>query len=53
MNSINFYEKVNEYVKDLNKEEILNFLSNILRKIPESKYQEILCMFRKDKKLII
>ena len=51
MNSINFYEKVNEYVKDLNKEEILNFLSNILRKIPESKYQEILCMFRKDKKI--
>ncbi len=44
MESKEFYRKINEYIKSLEKEEIINFVNNIIRKIPESKYEEILCI---------
>ena len=44
MKSKEFYRKVNEYIKEIKKEEIVDLVNNILRKIPESKFEEILCM---------
>lgn len=44
MQSKNFYNKIEEYVKTLTKEEITIFINNIIRKIPESKFNEILLM---------
>lgn len=48
MESKEFYRKVNEYIKEIKKEEIVDFVNNILRKIPESKFEEILCMINMD-----
>lgn len=44
MESKEFYRKIEEYIKSIKKEEIINFVSNIIRKIPESKFEEILCI---------
>ena len=35
MESKEFYRKVNEYIKEIKKKEIVDFVNNILRKIPE------------------
>lgn len=43
-----FYKKVNKYIKEMKKEELTDFINNILRKIPESKFEEILCMINMD-----
>ncbi len=44
MESKEFYRKIDEYIKTIKKEEIINFVNNIIRKIPESKFEEILCI---------
>lgn len=44
MESKEFYKRINEYIKEIKKEEIVDFVNNIIRKIPESKFEEILCM---------
>lgn len=44
MNDREFYEKLNDKVKNLTKEELIEFLNNMIRKIPNSKYKEILSM---------
>ena len=48
MESKEFYRKINEYIKEIKREEIVDFVSNIIRKIPESKFEEILCMINMD-----
>lgn len=48
MESKEFYKKINEYMKEIKKEELIDFVSNIIRKIPESKFEEILCMINID-----
>lgn len=48
MKSKEFYRKVNEYIKEIKKEEVVDLVNNILRKIPESKFEEILCMINMD-----
>lgn len=48
MESKEFYSKINEYIKKIKREQIINFVSNIIRKIPESKFEEILCMVNMD-----
>jgi len=45
MNSKDFYKQINDEIKDFNKEKIIEILNNIIRKIPENKYEEILKMF--------
>lgn len=45
MKSNDFYSKFNEKIKDLNLEQIKDIMNNIIRKIPESKYNEVLDMF--------
>lgn len=45
MNSKEFYKKINDNVKKLNREELIIFLNNIIRKIPESKYKEVVQIF--------
>ena len=44
MNDREFYEKLNDKIKNLTKEELIEFLNNMIRKIPNSKYKEILSM---------
>ncbi len=44
MESKEFYRKIDEYIKTIKKEEIIDFVNNIIRKIPESKFEEILCI---------
>ena len=39
-----FYKKVENYVKKLEKKEMIEFFSNIIRKIPKSKFEEVLCI---------
>lgn len=48
MKSKEFYRKINEYIKEIKKEEIVDFVSNIIRKIPESKFEEILCIINQN-----
>ena len=52
MKSKEFYRKINEYIKEMKKEEIVDFVSNIIRKIPESKFEEILCMMNMDNRCL-
>lgn len=42
MNSNEFYKKLNEKISTLDKEQLESFINNIIRKIPESKYIEVL-----------
>lgn len=42
MNSNEFYKKLNEKISTLDKEQLESFIINIIRKIPESKYIEVL-----------
>ena len=44
MESREFYNRIEEYVNGLNKEEIIEFISNMIRKVPKSEYEDILCM---------
>lgn len=39
-----FSEIINEYIKKVKKEEVIEFVNNLIRKIPKSKYEEVLCM---------
>lgn len=48
MDSKEFYKKVNKYIKEVEKEELVDFVDNVIRKIPESKFEEILCMINID-----
>lgn len=51
MNSIEFFKKVNGELKDREKQEILDIVNNLIRKIPKSKYDEVICMLGNDDKL--
>ncbi len=48
MESKEFYKKIDEYIKTIKKDEIIDFVNNIIRKIPESKFEEILCIINKN-----
>ena len=48
MESKEFYKKIDEYIKTMKKEEIIDFVNNIVRKIPENKFEEILCIINKN-----
>ena len=37
-----FYEKTKQYIESLTKDELINFINNIIRKIPQSKFEEVL-----------
>lgn len=47
-----FYSEFNINVENMNLDELKEFMKNIIRKIPETKYEEILSMFNKEKCLI-
>ena len=51
MNSSEFFKKVNDEHKDREKQEILDIVNNLIRKIPKSKYDEVICMLGNDDKL--
>ena len=48
MESREFYSKIDEYIKTIKKEEIIDFVNNIIRKIPECKFEEVLCIINKN-----
>lgn len=45
MRSIDFYNKFNEKIKDLNFKELKDVINNVIRKISENKYEEVLNIF--------
>lgn len=49
MESNKFYNKISEYINNINKEELVDFVNNIIRKIPESKFEEILYIINGEK----
>ena len=51
MNSSEFLKKVNDELKDRDKKEILDIVNNLIRKIPKSKYDEVIYMLGNDDKL--
>lgn len=51
MNSSAFFKKVNDELKDRDKKEILDIVNNLIRKIPKSKYDEVICMLGNNDKL--
>ena len=51
MNSSEFFKKVNDELKDREKQEILDIVNNLIRKIPKSKYDEVIYMLGNDDKL--
>ncbi len=51
MESREFYKKMDEYVKSMEKEELIDFFNNVIRKIPENKFEEILCISDNNKKM--
>ena len=48
MDSKEFSREVNKYIKEINREELVDFVDNLIRKIPESKFEEVLCMINTD-----
>ncbi len=46
MNSGEFYKEIQRYIATLKETEMKKFVNNIIRKIPESKYEEILCIIQ-------
>ena len=45
MKSIDFYNKFNEKIKELDFEELKDVINNVIRKIPENKYEEVINIF--------
>lgn len=45
MRSIDFYNEFNEKIKDLDFEELKDVINNVIRKIPENKYEEVINIF--------
>jgi len=52
MNSNEFYNKFNKNIENMNSEQIKDIIKNVIRKIPETKYEEILNIFDKEKCII-
>lgn len=50
MQSKEFYREIDEYIKIAEREEIVSFINNVIRKIPQNKYEEVLCIIDKGKK---
>ena len=48
MQSKEFCKEVEKYIKSIEKEEIIDFVNNIVRKIPAINYEEVLCAINKD-----
>ena len=48
MRSSEFYNEFNEKIKDLNLEELKSIINNVIRKIPETRYDETLSIFDKE-----
>ena len=46
MNSGEFYKEIQRYIATLKETEMKKFVNNLIRKIPESKYEEILCIIQ-------
>lgn len=44
MNRKHFYDEINIYIKSLEKEELIHFINNIIRKIPDNKINETMCI---------
>lgn len=49
MRSNKFYSEFNEKIKDLDLGQLKDLVNNIIRKIPESKYDEVLDIFNENK----
>lgn len=52
MRSNEFYSEFNKNVENMNLDQLKELMKNIIRKIPETKHEEILSMFNKEKCLI-
>ncbi len=52
MENETFYKTISKYVDKLTKEELINFIENLIRKIPKDKFEEVLCMTNNSENLI-
>lgn len=48
MRSNEFYNKFNKNIEGMNLEQLKDIIMNVIRKIPETKYEEILDIFNKN-----
>ena len=48
MRSNEFYNKFNKNIEGMNLEQLKDIIMNVTRKIPETKYEEILDIFNKN-----
>ena len=48
MRSDEFYNKFNKNIEGMNLEQLKDIIMNVIRKIPETKYEEILDIFNKN-----
>ena len=48
MENREFYDKFNQKIKDLDLKQMKDIMNNIIRKVPVSKYEEVLNMFNDD-----
>ena len=48
MRSNDFYKEFNNRINDLNLEELKDIVNNVIRKIPETRYDETLSIFDKN-----
>lgn len=48
MRSNEFYKKFNKNIEGMNLEQLKDIIMNVIRKIPETKYEEILDIFNKN-----
>ena len=53
MRSNEFYNKFNKNIEGMNLEQLKDIIMNVIRKIPETKYEEILDIFNKNIDIII
>lgn len=52
MRSNEFYSKFNKNIENMNLEQLKEIIKNIIRKIPENKYEEVLNIFNKEKDIV-
>ena len=48
MDSKEFYKKIDEHINKIKQDELVDFVNNLVRKIPEDKFKEVLCMMSPD-----
>ena len=52
MDSKEFYKKIDEHINKIKQDELVDFVNNLVRKIPEDKFKEVLCMMSPDEECV-